>query len=498
MAPAPSCLPDGAAPARSVAPRVLLAACAGNFLEFYNFMAFAFFAPMIGQAFFPSGNHLASLLHSLMTFAVGFFLRPFGALVVGWYGRRYGQRAALMLTFSLMGAGSLLLALAPATATIGLLAPVLIIVARMLQGFSDGGEVGPATALIVETAPEGLGGVFAAMQSMTQLLGSLAGAVVGLVLSLTLSHEALYAWGWRVPFVLGLAIVPLGLALRASAGMAPAGARTAAGPDARMGLGKEPGGNRKAAAHGVTGVEPDTAAGAGPCAPPSPTYPDRAERRVLRRVVPLVFLCITSGTIMTYVEHFGVSYAVAVLHLSPSVAMAGMVAGLLTGVVALGVGMATLARHPDPRPYVLGIGLVLAAVSVPLYRLAIQAPGLGSMLALNVSLFGLTGLANACVWRTQVEALPARSRSFVFGIVYALAVSSFGGLTQPFVTWLVAQTGNPMVPGYVMVGAVFLGLGAYMALYSTLRRSPATVADGTREADRGGHAGTGGTVISGF
>ncbi|MBO1326654.1 MFS transporter [Acetobacter sp. TBRC 12305] len=466
MAHAPSRFPAGAVPASPVARRVLVAACVGNFLEFYNFMAFAFFAPMIGQAFFPSGNHLASLLHSLMTFAVGFFLRPFGALVVGWYGRRYGQRAALMLTFSLMGAGSLLLALAPTTATIGLLAPVLIIVARMMQGFSDGGEVGPATALIVEAAPQGLGGVFAAMQSMTQLLGSLAGVVVGLVLSLTLSQDALYAWGWRVPFVLGLVIVPLGLALRASVAASGAASGAAAGTVAAT--------VADSAATRIAG----TGTGVGTTGAPARPRLDSAERGVLRRVVPLVFLCITSGTIITYVEHFGVSYAVAVLHLSPSIGMAGMAAGLVTGAVALGVGMATLARKPDPRPYVLAVGLVMAMASVPLYRLAIQAPGLGSMLLLNVTLFGLTGLGNACIWRTQVEALPARSRSFVFGIVYALAVSSFGGLTQPFVTWLVAVTANPMMPGYLMVAAVFLGLGAYMLLYRTIHH-PAPTGDGT-------------------
>ncbi len=414
------------AESRQNAKTIIAAACIGNFLEFYNFMAFAFFAPMIGHAFFPSGNHLASLLYSLMTFAVGFFVRPVGAAVVGAYARQRGQRAALMLTFALMGAGSLLLAATPSSEKIGLLAPALIIFGRMLQGFSDGGEVGPATALIFDAAPEGLGGILGVMQYMTQLLGSLVAVVLGLTLSLTLSHDALYSWGWRVPFFCGLAIVPVGVLLR----------------------------RRAIAFDHAAPLRPEI---------------EKTDRAILRRAVPLVFLSITSGTITTYLRNFGVSYAVSVLHLSPAVGMTGMAAGLLTGSAALIASMKIAARSIDPRPFVIVVGLFTAVVSVPLYYFAIHSPGLTSQLLLNVAMFGLSSLVNACIWQVVLEALPARSRSFVFGLVYALAVSSFGGLTQPFITWLVVVTGDPVVPGYLMALAVLLGLIPYLYLYAMAR-----------------------------
>lgn len=413
---------------RQGAKTVIAAACIGNFLEFYNFMAFAFFAPMIGHAFFPSGNHLMSLLYSLMTFAVGFFVRPLGALTVGKFAHRYSQRAALMLTFSLMGAGSLLLALTPETETIGLLAPVMIVIARLLQGFSDGGEVGPATTLIFDAAPQGLGGVFGTIQYMTQLMGTLVAVLIGLALSLSLSHDALYAWGWRVPFLIGLVIVPVGIILR----------RRAAGFD------------HATSAHPPIGPE---------------------DRSVIRRAVTLIFFCITSGTISTYLRNFGVSYAVAVLHLSPAVGMTGMAAGLLVGSAMLLPGMWLAARLTDPRLFVISVGIVTALVSVPLYYFAIHSPGVGSQIVLNIALFMLSSLVNGCIWKTLLESLPASSRSFVFGIVYALAVSSFGGLTQPFITWLVAVTENPMMPAYLMLLTVPLGTIPWLLLLRLIKQA---------------------------
>ncbi|MCH4022353.1 MAG: MFS transporter [Acetobacter sp.] len=407
---------------------VIAAACIGNFLEFYNFMAFAFFAPMIGHAFFPSGNHLMSLLYSLMTFAVGFFVRPLGAVIVGKFAHQYSQRSALMLTFSLMGAGSLLLALTPETETIGVFAPVMIVAARLLQGFSDGGEVGPATTLIFDAAPRNLGGVFGTIQYMTQLMGTLLAVLIGLVLSVFLSHDALYAWGWRVPFLIGLVIVPVGIILR-----------------------------RRAADFDHT--------------PPEHSPISVEDRLVIRRVVPLIFFCISSGTISTYLRNFGVSYAVTVLHLSPVIGMTGMALGLLVGSAMLVPGMWFAARLANPRLFVVSAGVVTALVSVPLYYFAIHSPGICSQIVLNIMLFMLSSLVNGCIWKTLLESLPVSSRSFVFGIVYALAVSSFGGLTQPFITWLVAVTGNPMMPAYLMVLTVPLGMIPWLRLLRLVERA---------------------------
>ncbi|GBQ22269.1 MFS transporter [Gluconacetobacter sacchari] len=399
------------------------AACAGNFLEFYNFLAYAFFAPMIGRAFFPSGGgNLANLLYALMTFAVGFVMRPLGALLVGRFARAHGQHAALMLTFGMMAAGSFLIAATPPASTIGVLAPTLIICARLLQGFSDGGEVGPATELLYTAAPGGLGGVFGALQYMTQLLGSLLAVLLGLVLSLCLSHDALFSWGWRLPFAFGLVIIPAGMVLR-----------------------------RLAAGHAIPPHHP---------APP----PTPEERRAAGAVILFVFLGIVSATIATYLRTFGVSYAVSVLRLSPAIGMTAMTAGLAAGALSVLASMVFLARRPDAPGAVTGVSVLIGLLSPWLYYRAIHHPGLGSQLALNVGMFALSGFVISCMWKLFLDALPAHSRSFLFGVLYATAVSVFGGLTQPTVTWLIAVTGNPLVPGWMMAATAALGLFSYLRL----------------------------------
>lgn len=401
--------------------KIIVAACIGNFLEFYNFTAYGFFAPMIGYAFFPAGDWLTSLFYSLMTFAVGFIMRPAGAFVFGHYAQRIGQEATLMTTFVLMAVGSLLLAATPPVASIGVLAPALIVVARILQGFSDGGEVGPATELIFSAAPSRLGGIFASLQYITQLLGALVAVLLGLVLSACLSHDALYSWGWRVPFAAGLAIVPVGLILR-----------------------------RQALPHHA--------------ATSSASRPSASDRAILKKVVPVIFLGIMVATVTNYMRQFGVSYAIAVLHLTPLTGMIGMASGLTCGIIGLFAGMGLISRLADPRPFVLGIGGVNALVAVPLYYYAIHVPGLPSQLALNIVMYLLAGLTSVAMWQAMTEALPAAGRAFVFGILYAVAVSTFGGMTQPFVTWLIAHTGNPMMPGYISAVAIPIGLVAWLRL----------------------------------
>ncbi|MBB2204564.1 MFS transporter [Gluconacetobacter takamatsuzukensis] len=398
------------------------AACAGNFLEFYNFMAYAFFAPMIGHAFFPGGaGTLVNLLYALMTFAVGFVMRPLGAVIVGRFARARGQHAALMSTFAMMGLGSFLIAATPPAASIGIAAPIVIIFARMLQGFSDGGEVGPATDLLYSAAPGGLGGVFGTLQYMTQLLGSLLAVLLGLVLSLTMSHDALFAWGWRVPFILGLVIVPAGLFLRSLA-----------------------------AGHAI--------------APHRHPASSPEDRRAVRKVILFVFLAIVSGTVSTYLRSFGVSYAVSVLHLSPATGMAAMTAGLAFGALSVLASMAFIARYPDPTGMVIGVTLLTGALSPIVYHYAIHHPGLGSQMALNISMFALSGFVMSSMWKTVLDALPPHSRSFLFGVIYATAVSVFGGLTQPAVTWLIAVSGNPLFPGWMMAAMAGLGLFSYLRL----------------------------------
>jgi MFS family permease len=194
--------------------RVVLAATVGNTLEWYDFLVYGFLSVTIGRLFFPTGSELTSLLLSVATFGVGFVMRPIGAVVLGIYSDRVGRKAALTLTIFIMALGTGLIALTPTYDSIGNWAPLLIAVSRLLQGFSSGGELGGATAILAENAPEGRRGLYASWQAASQAAGLLLGALITMLVSLSLTPTQLEAGGWRWPFAIGLLILPVGLYVR--------------------------------------------------------------------------------------------------------------------------------------------------------------------------------------------------------------------------------------------------------------------------------------------
>jgi len=391
-------------------------ACIGNFLEFYSFLAYAYFAPMIGQAFFPDSSGLNGLLRTMLVFAAGFIARPVGAIVIGRYAAQYGRRRAMMLSFLLMALGLALLAVTPAARVIGAWGPLLILLARVLQGFSEGGEIGPVTALLFDAAPPGQGGLYGSLQYLTQLLGSLAAVTVGLGLSLVLTHAQLYAWGWRMPFVLGQVIIPVGFALRWLA----------------------------------------------TALPHAPRLADNARPPLL--AVALVALTVAGGTVSTYLRHFGVSYAISVLHLPPRVGMLANVAGMLVGLATVPLGWWVGLRSHHLRGRIGALMVLTGVLSVPLYRFAITQPGLPSQLLLNCALFALSSLTLVPMWRAMLESLPSASRVLLFGFIYATMVSLFGGFTPSLVTWLIQHTGDAMMAGYLMALAYGVQAAAWYGL----------------------------------
>jgi MHS family proline/betaine transporter-like MFS transporter len=194
--------------------RAIGAAVIGNALEFYDFVVYSYLATVIAKNFFPADNEVAALLATFGTFGVGFIVRPLGALVIGWIGDRHGRRAALVLTIMLMAVGTVLIGLIPAYATVGALAPAILVFARLVQGFSVGGEWGSSTAFIAEWAPEHRRGYYSSWQQFSVVAGLLAGSGIAAVLSTVLSPEAMESWGWRVPFLLGGLIGPVGAYMR--------------------------------------------------------------------------------------------------------------------------------------------------------------------------------------------------------------------------------------------------------------------------------------------
>ena len=186
---------------------------AGNALEFYDFVTYAFFATQIGRALFP-GDSSQSLLLSLATFGVGFFARPLGGLIVGRYADRRGRKPAMILSFTMMGIAMTGLALTPSYAAIGMAAPVLAVIFRLVQGFALGGEVGPNIAYLLEAAPANRRGLFISLNFASADFAVLVAGLVGFALASVLTGAQLESWGWRVAFLLGSAIVPLGVRLR--------------------------------------------------------------------------------------------------------------------------------------------------------------------------------------------------------------------------------------------------------------------------------------------
>lgn len=195
--------------------KLIVAAGLGNFLEMFDFTVYSFFAAIIGNVFFNSDDRLISLLISVAVFGVGFIMRPLGSVVIGSYADRHGRKAAMLLTIVLMAVGSAVIGFAPPYTSIGILAPILIVAGRLLQGFSAGGEIGAATTLLMESANRNQRGFFVSWQFFGQGLSSLTGSLLAAGLIGFLSPEAMHSWGWRVPFIFSLIIIPVGLYIRA-------------------------------------------------------------------------------------------------------------------------------------------------------------------------------------------------------------------------------------------------------------------------------------------
>jgi MHS family citrate/tricarballylate:H+ symporter-like MFS transporter len=188
----------------------------GNFLEMYDFFVFGYYASAIGKAFFPTGSEFAQLMAAFMTFGAGFLMRPLGAIVLGTFIDHHGRRAGLLLTLGLMAIGTLSIALVPGYETLGLLAPVIVVVGRLIQGFSAGVELGGVSVYLAEIATPGHKGFYVSWQSGSQQIAVIFVALLGVWLSSVISPEQMVDWGWRVPFLIGCFIVPLVFLLRRS------------------------------------------------------------------------------------------------------------------------------------------------------------------------------------------------------------------------------------------------------------------------------------------
>ncbi len=409
MASQPSALPR----------RFIVAATIGNALEFYDFITYAFFAIQIGHAFFPSHNAYGSLMLSLATFGVGFVTRPIGGVIIGAYSDRAGRRPAMMLSFTMMGVAIIALALIPPYAKIGIAAPILAVLARMLQGFSLGGEVGPTTAYLLEAAP------------LKGRIAATLGGLVGVGLSLVMAPAALDAYGWRIAFLLGAVTLPYGLWIR-------------------------------------RGLQETLHA-------PEPTPVATARQGALAllgangRIISLALLVLAGGTIATYVLNYMTTFAQATLHMKPGISFLGNAMGNVSGIAAVLFGGWLSDRH-GRRPVMIWSNLAYLLLILPIFYWIVEARSALALIAGLTALGIASTLSSGAFYAAVTETLPKRICGRTFATVYATAIALFGGTTQLVITWLIKTTGSPMAPAFYLLGATIIG---QMAIRLILESAPA-------------------------
>ena len=417
-------LADTVAPTR-ISPAVVAATVAGNAIEFFDFLCFSYFAVYIAAAFFPGGDPYTDLLKTLAVFWSGFLFRPLGGIVIGAYADRAGRRPAMLLTVALITVGTMGLALVPSYQSIGAAAPALLVACRIVQGFALGGEVGPSSVFLVEAAPPHKRGFYASWQIASQGLAVAAAGLAAVILSLWLDKEQLAAWGWRIPFLLCLALIPVAFLLRANM------------PETLEAGGHAPVRGRLARSSGY---------------------------------VTLGVLLIIGGTVSTYVGNYMSTYAIATLHLPATLSLsATLIGGLSTFAFALIGG--GLGDRYGRKALVIGPRVALAALIWPAFLWLSAAPSALTLYLATVLVAGLTALSAGISLVVVPELLPRHVRATGFAISYAIGVSIFGGSTQLVVAWLIKTTGDPAAPAWYVIATSLVTIGAMLVLPETRGRA---------------------------
>jgi MFS transporter, MHS family, proline/betaine transporter len=414
------------APAPISLTRVVIAATIGNVLEWFDFLVYGFFAVTIAEVFFPANNPTISLLLTFSAFGLSYIVRPLGAVVVGTYTDRYGRKAGLTLSIGLMMIGTILMLVTPGFATIGIAAPIIITLARLLQGFSVGGEFGSAVAFLVEHG-RGRKGYAASWQWASTGIISIIVSLFGVVLTTQLSHEQLLDWGWRVPYVFGLLVGPAGLYIRSQMSETP---------------------------EFLEAKKPKT-----------------VPIGDLLRNHPIPVLLALGASIISnssyYLLLYIPTYGQKTLHLP---AASGFVATLVGGVV-LAIFSLVAGHSSDKiaRPRIMiWTAWLFALTSYPVFWLMVAYPSLASCVFavgwLNLVKAGYSGVLPSLL----SEQFPVEVRAVGVAFSYSTSVSVFGGFAPFVATWLIAQTGDPLSPSYYLIVTALMSVAALMII----RRRP--------------------------
>lgn len=393
----------------------------GNFLEMYDFFVFAYYAAAIGDTFFPLQSRFASLMLSFMTFGAGFLMRPLGAIVLGAYIDRHGRRAGLLLTLTLMSAGTLSIALMPGYASIGIIAPILVVAGRLLQGFSAGAELGGVSVYLCEIAPPKRKGFYVSWQSASQQIAVAFAALIGVMLHAIIPQEEITIWGWRVPFVIGCLIVPFIVVLRRSLAETPEFSGRSRHPP-------------------VDQIWRTTAAN-------------------WQIVLTGMFLIAMSTVSFYFITAYTPTFGRDVLKLDSKASLiVTWCVGIsnLFWVVASGLFSDRIGR----RAILFGSTSLGILTFYPALSWLSERPSFGNLLAVELWFSFIYGCYNGAAIVFLTEIMPARARTAGFSIAYSLATAVFGGFTPAICTYLIHVTGNRDAPGLWLLLASLCGFCA--------------------------------------
>jgi MFS transporter, MHS family, proline/betaine transporter len=405
--------------------QAVAAAVIGNVLEWYDFGLYAFVAIYISRNFFPQGDEVTALLSTFLAYGLGFVARPLGAIVIGRIGDTRGRKAALLLTILLMAIGTVLIGLLPTFATIGYLAPVLLVVARLLQGFSAGGEWGSSTAFIVEWAPSGERGYYGSFQQTSVVAGLLLGSGVAALLNTVTTPDAMASWGWRIPFLLGALIGPVGLYMRRRIDETPAYQKLEASPAAE----------------------------------PNPTSPWLLAGRAFGfTIVWTVCFYILLNYMPTYTQKY--------LNLSASAALWSNTLGLFVLLAAIPL-MGRLSDRIGRKPLLLGCCVAYIVLPYPIFSFLVGSTSYAALVAAQILFAVLISMFSGPGPAAIAEIFPTRTRSLWMTSGYALAVSIFGGFAPFISVWLIDRFGSPLAHIFYLMAAAIVSTAVICSLPET-------------------------------
>ena len=407
--------------------KAVTAAVMGNLLEWYDFAIYGYLATIVAKNFFPHEDEKTALLSTFATFGVGFVVRPLGGILIGRLGDVRGRKAALMLTIFLMAFGTVLIGLIPTYDSIGLWAPALLVTARLLQGFAAGGEWGGSTSFIVEWAPNGRRGLYGSFQQSSLAAGLLMGSGIAALFSTVLTPQDMEAWGWRIPFLLGGVLAPVGIYMRRSIDETPA--------------------FRKAR---------------------SQTQDVRAASGLSLAGKAFGFTVLWTSAyymMLTYLPTFTQQH----VGLSRTEALWSNTLGLLVLVVVIPFAGA-LSDRVGRKPLLLTCCLAFALLSHTMFQTMVSQGSLPVVMAMQgvfaLMIAAFSGPGPAAI----AEIFPTYMRSTWMSAGYSLAVAIFGGFAPFIATWLIGRTGSPLSPTWYVIGAAIVSTLVIARLPETAHR----------------------------